>query len=506
MKTYFSNVSLMTLALAFALVLTGCKKDKKDPAEEKLLTVENSLVAEMNSIDAFWLWTGLADYTPGSQSQSWVDPIVSKFLEGNPVVEKRYVQWMGKAPVGNGKVPASGIVLGKKSILDGQEKAKGVILYNHGTAMARWEVPSGGFDINGIYALDGFIVVAPDYYGFGATQDKPQAYLTYYNGITALELLNAAVHDLGLEGLPQYVFGHSEGGMTSAAAAQEWSTNGSAYPYVNLTKVFAVNGPYDIYHAFKEFRDLDYAPDIIDGVALASISYNMMLGENLYKNFVDLVKNNNGENRAEKYLTTGEYGIYGIDPQAYGGYSGMPNAQEALITNVLTDAALTELTTPSLDYGAFPGFSRWGKLSDLLDTIVFSVQLEKYKQFNLCDEPFTYRCPLVIWNSTEDVMVQDFSSEKLYENASGDITFITGNMGDHNSSGYYCVQYFIEEVTGKQFPGYSMGDTYCQNNPHEEAFDCANKKFYNKYDPANQQYIYNLNSTDNYSRVVKSKR
>ena len=250
MKTCFSNVSLMTLALAFALVLTGCKKD---PAEEKLLTVENSLVAEMNSIDAFWLWTGLADYTPGSQSQSWVDPIVSKFLEGNPVVEKRYVQWMGKAPVGNGKVPASGIVLGKKSILDGQEKAKGVILYNHGTAMARWEVPSGGFDINGIYALDGFIVVAPDYYGFGATQDKPQAYLTYYNGITALELLNAAVHDLGLEGLPQYVFGHSEGGMTSAAAAQEWSTNGSAYPYVNLTKVFAVNGPYDIYHAFKEF-------------------------------------------------------------------------------------------------------------------------------------------------------------------------------------------------------------------------------------------------------------
>lgn len=504
MKTYFSNVSLMTLALAFALVLTGCKKDKKDPAEEKLLTVENSLVAEMNSIDAFWQWTGQAGYTSGAQS--WLDPVVSKFLEGNPIVEKKYVRWDGKAPVGNGKVSASGIVLGKKSILDGQEKAKGVILYNHGTQFAQIETPSGGFDINGVFALDGFVVVAPDYYGFGATKDRPQAYLTYYNAITALELLNAAVHDFGLEGLPQYVCGHSEGGMTSAAVAQEWSANSSAYPKVNLTKVYAVNGPYDIYHTFSEFKDLDYAPGIIDGLALASISYNMMLGEDLYKNFVDLVKNNNGENRAEKYLTSGDYGAY-ASPFIYGEYTDMPNAQEALRTNVLTDSAYQELTTLGLDYGAFPGFSRWGRLSDLFNTEVLNEQLPKYKEnFNLCDKPFTYKCPFVIWNSTEDVMVQDYNSDPLFENASGDITYYTGNMGDHVGSAYYFIQFFIEEVTGMQFPGYSMGDTYCQNNPHEEAFDCANKKFYNKYDPANQQYIYNLNSTDNYSRVVKSKR
>ena len=501
MKTYFSNVSLMTLALAFALALTGCKKDS---AEEKLLTVDDSRVAVMNSIDAFWQWTGQAGYTSGSQS--WLDPVVSKFLEGNPIVEKKYVRWDGKAPVGNEKVSASGIVLGKKSILDGQEKAKGVILYNHGTQFAQIETPSGGFDINGVFALDGFVVVAPDYYGFGATKDRPQAYLTYYNAITALELLNAAVHDFGLEGLPQYVCGHSEGGMTSAAVAQEWSANSSAYPKVNLTKVYAVNGPYDIYHTFSEFKDLDYAPGIIDGLALASISYNMMLGEDLYKNFVDLVKNNNGENRAEKYLTSGDYGAY-ASPFIYGEYTDMPNAQEALRTNVLTDSAYQELTTLGLDYGAFPGFSRWGRLSDLFNTEVLNEQFPKYKEnFNLCDKPFTYKCPFVIWNSTEDVMVQDYNSDPLFENASGDITYYTGNMGDHVGSAYYFIQFFIEEVTGMQFPGYSMGDTYCQNNPHEEAFDCANKKFYNKYDPANQQYIYNLNSTDNYSRVVKSKR
>ena len=500
MKTYFSNVSLMALALAFALVLTGCKKD---PAEEKLLTVDDSRVAVMNSIDAFWQWTGQAGYTSGAQS--WLDPVVSKFLEGNPIVEKKYVRWDGKAPVGNGKVSASGIVLGKKSILDGQEKAKGVILYNHGTQFAQIETPSGGFDINGVFALDGFVLVAADYYGFGATKDRPQAYLTYYNAITALELLNAAVNDFGLDGLPQYVCGHSEGGMTSAAVAQEWSTNSSAYPKVNLTKVYAVNGPYDIYHTFSEFKDLDYAPGIIDGLALASISYNMMLGEDLYKNFVELVKNNNGENRAEKYLTSGDYGAY-ASPFIYGEYTDMPNAQEALRTNVLTDSAYQELTTPGLDYGAFPGFSRWGKLSDLFDMEVLNEQLPKYKEnFNLCDKPFTYKCPFVIWNSTEDVMVQDYNSDPLFENASGNITYITGNMGDHVGSAYYFIQYFIEEVTGKEFPDFSMGDTYCQNNPHEEAFDCANKKFYNKYDSANEQYIYNLNSTDNYSRVVKTK-
>ena len=484
MKTFFPKCGLLALMFVFALFFTGCDKNNDSPVEGKLLTVVDSRVAEMNNIDAFWQWTGMPGYTPGLQA--WLDPVVSKFLEGNPVVEKQYVRWEGKAPVGN-------------------EKAKGVILYNHGTQFAQIETPSGGFDINGVFALDGFVVLAADYYGFGATQDKPQAYLTYYNAVTALELLSAAVRDYGLQGLPQYVCGHSEGGMTSAAVAQEWSSNGSAHPDVKLTRVYAVNGPYDIHHTFSEFRDLDYAPGIIDGLALAAISYNMILGEDLYKNFVDLVKNNNGENRAQKYLTTGDYGAYG-SPFIYGEYSGMPNAQEALRTNVLTDAALKELTTPGLDYGAFSGFSRWGKLSHLFDIDVLNEQLPKYKEnFNLCDKPFIYKCPFVIWNSTEDVMVQDYNSDPLFENASGDITYITGNMGDHVGSAYYFIQYFIEEVTGKKFEENYLGHTYCKNNPHEEAFDCQNKKFYNTLDPANKKYVYNLNSIDNYSRVVKTK-
>lgn len=503
MKTFLFKCSLAALTIAFAMAFTGCKKEDTVPDEGKLLTVVNSRVATMNSIDAFWMWTGMAAYVPGCQA--WLDPVVSKFLEGNPIVEKKYVIWEGKAPVGNEKVPASGIVLGKKSIFEGKEKAKGVILYNHGTQFAQIETPSGGFDINGLFALDGFVVVAADYYGFGATQSRPQAYLAYYNAVTALELLSAAVRDFGLQGIPQYVCGHSEGGMTSAAVAQEWSANGSAYPDVELTRVYAVNGPYDIHHTFSEFRDLDYAPGIIGGLALASISYNMILGEDLYKNFVDLVKNNNGENRAQKYLTSGDYGNYG-SPLVFGEYYGMPNAQNALETGILTDEALKELTTPGLDYGTFPGFSRWGKLSHLFDIDVLNEQLPKYKEkFNLCDKPFAYKCPFVIWNSTEDVMVQDYNSDPLFENASGDITYITGNMGDHVASAYYFIQYFIEDITGKKFQENYVGHTYCNNNPHEEAFDCQNKKFYNTLDPANKKYIYNLNSTENYSRVVKTK-
>lgn len=34
----------------------------------------------------------------------------------------------------------------------------------------------------------------------------------------------------------------------------------------------------------------------------------------------------------------------------------------------------------------------------------------------------------------------------------------------------------------------------------------ANDMFYNTFDPANKKYIYNLNSTANYSRVVKTKK
>ncbi len=134
--------------------------------------------------------------------------------------------------------------------------ASGLMLSNHFTIGKRSEAPTvtDNLKIEGPLAALGpsFIIVSPDSYGFGVTDDKPQAYLiadaTAINHIDAvgaarrlLKKMDYAVGDLFAQ------FGYSQGGHSSMAVQRYFDTH-EVDPEVisHIDYTLCGDGPYDI--------------------------------------------------------------------------------------------------------------------------------------------------------------------------------------------------------------------------------------------------------------------
>ena len=132
---------------------------------------------------------------------------------------------------------------------DPEKKAKGFMLYNHFTVYATTQAPSqGAIEFPTGAALTHFIVVAPDYYGFGITEKDPQAYcISLANGRASLDAYIAAkrlVEDLDVKKGDDFIIaGYSEGAQTTMGVLREISER---HPEVKVKRAFAGDGPYDI--------------------------------------------------------------------------------------------------------------------------------------------------------------------------------------------------------------------------------------------------------------------
>lgn len=134
--------------------------------------------------------------------------------------------------------------------------ACGLVLSNHYTMTMRKEAPTVTDNpmIEGPFTTLGpsYILVSPDSYGFGVTDDKPQAYLiadaTAINHIDAvgaarrlLKKMDYAVGDLFAQ------FGYSQGGHSSMAVQRYFDTH-EVDPEVisHIDYTLCGDGPYDI--------------------------------------------------------------------------------------------------------------------------------------------------------------------------------------------------------------------------------------------------------------------
>lgn len=139
---------------------------------------------------------------------------------------------------------------------DKQFNACGLVLNNHYTITKRNEAPTvtDNLQIEGPFATLGpdFIIVSPDSYGFGVTDDKPQAYLiadaTAVNHIDAvgaarrlLKQMDYSVGDLFAQ------FGYSQGGFSSMAVQRYFDTH-EVDPEVisRIDYTLCGDGPYDL--------------------------------------------------------------------------------------------------------------------------------------------------------------------------------------------------------------------------------------------------------------------
>jgi len=143
----------------------------------------------------------------------------------------------------------SGTITVDKTLLEKNKPYNGILLYNHFTIYATTQAPSrGAVEFPTGAALTNFIVVAPDYYGFGITEKEPQAYcISRANGRASLDAYLAAkrlIEDLKVKKGNDFVIaGYSEGGQTTMSVLREISER---HPEVKVKRAFAGDGPYDI--------------------------------------------------------------------------------------------------------------------------------------------------------------------------------------------------------------------------------------------------------------------
>ena len=155
-------------------------------------------------------------------------------------------------PFGN-PCTLSGTITVNKSLIKEDKPFNGILLYNHFTIYATTQAPSrGAVEFPTGASLTDFIVVAPDYYGFGITEKEPQAYcISRANGRASLDAYLAAkrlIEDFKVKKGDDFVIaGYSEGGQTTMGVLREISER---HPEIKVKRAFAGDGPYDINSMF----------------------------------------------------------------------------------------------------------------------------------------------------------------------------------------------------------------------------------------------------------------
>lgn len=181
-------------------------------------------------------------------------------------------------PYGNPVTLSGSIIVGDEVEADSKQ-ASGMVLYNHFTVFQKDECPSRG-DLGIVLKVVGskLIAVAPDYYGFGVTGDKNQAYcMSRTNAQSSVDALLAARQLLKEKGYKwgDFLFnlGYSEGGQTAMGVVRLVAEK---YPDIKITHTVAGAGPYDIGETYRQLVSSGETsmPSTVISTLLAYNEYN----------------------------------------------------------------------------------------------------------------------------------------------------------------------------------------------------------------------------------------
>lgn len=164
------------------------------------------------------------------------------------------IEYPSVDPFGKPVTLSGSIVVGDEVDANGK-KAEGMVLYNHFTVFHKSECPSKG-DVGVPLLVVGskMIAVAADYYGFGVTEDKDQAYcISRVNAQASVDALLAARELLKEKGYTWedrlFNLGYSQGGQTSMGVLRLVAEK---YPDIKVTHTVAGGGPYDIGETYRQ--------------------------------------------------------------------------------------------------------------------------------------------------------------------------------------------------------------------------------------------------------------
>jgi hypothetical protein len=318
------------------------------------------------------------------------------------------VEYPSKDASGN-SITVSGRIYLRKQDME-NKKVKGIILYNHYTITSEEECPSEDSQhLISLFTKNGYAVIMPDYVGFGTTKNLPQTYL--HQASTACQCVDMLLCTrlwLNSRGIvnenADYNIGYSQGGAVSIAVEKYVE---QYYPNsIRFKTTFAGGGPYAIYDTYKDIIAsgiTSYPVEIPLMIIGMNCAYNMNL--DYTKVFKGLLLSKYEEwVLSKKYTTT-------------------------YINTAMGTTSISDMIQP-----------------EFLDTT--STQNIKFiqalKENSLISGwTFTGTSPILLFHSTDDVIVPSFNTDKMYDKLKNDgytnanLTLIKSSMGAHTQAGIY---------------------------------------------------------------------
>ena len=214
------------------------------------------------------------------------------------------IEYPSTDPFGNPVTLSGSIIVGDEVDNNGKNAA-GIVLYNHFTVFHKDECPShGDLDVPMIVVGSNMITVAPDYYGFGVTEAKNQAYcISRANAQASVDALIAARELLKEKGYTWgdllFNAGYSQGGQTSIGVLRLLAEK---HPDIKVTHTIAGGGPYDIGETYRQLvskKESTMPSTVISSVLSYNeyfnlgIDYTNVFKEGVYKRITEYLLSKN---------------------------------------------------------------------------------------------------------------------------------------------------------------------------------------------------------------------
>ena len=322
-------------------------------------------------------------------------------------------------------VELSAVIYIRSVMLTGESKLTGIALANHGTITSNAECPTKKAQLEGAFAWKNYAIVMPDYYGFGVSSDRPQAYLdAETTGRGDIDAYLAAVQLLTDKGVKipskSISVGYSQGGFNAMANLKYVS--GHPELGITFTTVICGGSPFDVGLTWEAYLSGEYR-NVIGFVPLTMVSMNesQQLGipyEHIFKKrLLDPVGNGNPKARWEEWILSKKY-----DLETINGFLNTDN-----LSDIMTDEMMTMT----------------GKYWDMVS--------ETCQRYSLTANwtPPSRRTEIVIYHSTNDdtVPYENFRAMKRFLNTKipGKYTSISSKDGGHIDA---CIS-FIQNTIDK---------------------------------------------------------
>jgi pimeloyl-ACP methyl ester carboxylesterase len=359
--------SLFRLAVFYLVLLSvsvSCRKDDRDPEYSYFVSKELSYSYDTEYIKSI--------FGTFSGSMPEVTDLVS-FI----VSDIRIYKIIYKTTINNKVINASGLICVPTKPGDYP-----VISFQNGTNTINANSPSEApynYQMIGLVASMGYVVVVPDYPGFGASSNIPHPYLVKEPMVRSMIDLLYAVNELPGTELPDltikneyFLIGYSLGGWSSLALHKELEINHKNE--FNLGGSVCGAGPYDILLLLKNMMALEtyHMPVYIGYILNAYTSYEQ------FSNPVNDIMN-------EPYASR--------IGSLYNGILGMSQINAQLTTSI------SELITP----GFLSGFETASQYATVREALI---------QNSI--SPWKTNTPLLLIHGSGDTQVDPVSTEDIY--------------------------------------------------------------------------------------------